>query len=303
MKCLDEDHLPDQADWNIRKMLTKLENWSSSERDRQIAIHKVWTGLVRKYTLRTLSFQEDKLPAFGGIASYFSRFYGDRYLAGIWRSRLLSGLCWKVAETGQTRVRSLALERPTAPSWSWASLPVGVGVEGSKDVGYEDFAVDYEPEILEADCQVSSPKAPFGRVDNGYILLKTPIFEVRLNCISLSPKHPDWIQHTISWGDEVRIPGDSKVDFRHDTLLAVHEGKVTRATTGSQLGYLEDVSSFDGAGWVLWLAGLGNDYIEGLVLGQCGDTGAFQRLGSVKITNIQVGSFPSHPSRSLIQLV
>ncbi|RGP70279.1 heterokaryon incompatibility [Fusarium sporotrichioides] len=303
MKCLDEKHQPDQADWNIRRQLTKLENWPSSELDRQLAIHQVWTGLVRKYTLRTLSFQEDKLPAFGGIASYFSRFYGEGYLAGIWRSRLYMDLCWKVVETGQTRIRSLALKDPTAPSWSWASLPVGVGVEGSEDIQCRNFAMGYKPEIIEAECQLSSPNAPFGRVEHGHILLKAPVFEVRLNCVSISPQHPDWIQHTISWGDEVKIAPESTVVFRHDTLLAVHEGQVTRATSGCQLGYLCNVSTFDGKAWVLWLVGFGNDYMEGLVLGQCAETGVFQRLGSVKITNVEIGTFPSNPSRTLLELV
>ncbi|XEV04432.1 hypothetical protein FSHL1_009719 [Fusarium sambucinum] len=303
MECLDQHYHPDKADWNIRKMLTKLESWSSPEQDLQVAVHQVWTGLVKKYTLRNLSFQEDKLPAFGGIASYFSRFYGEKYLAGIWGSQLCSGLCWKVVDTGQTRIRSLALEEPTAPSWSWASLPVGVGVEGPEYVDRQDFAEGYELEILEAQCQLSSPKSPFGRVTQGHILLKAPIFQVRLDCVSLSPKHPDWIQHIISWGDEVKMPQESTVVFRHDTLLAVHEGRVIRATSGSQLGYLCNVSSFQGGAWFLWLDGLKDDCIEGLVLGQGVGTSVFQRLGYVKIANIQVDTFPSNPCRTLLELV
>ncbi|RGP61345.1 hypothetical protein FLONG3_10579 [Fusarium longipes] len=303
MECLDRHHRPDQEDWNIRKILTKLEHWPSTDQDRQVATCKVWNRLVRKYTLRTLSFQQDKLPAFGGIASYFSRFYGDRYLAGIWESQLLSGLCWKVVETGQTQVRSLALEEPTAPSWSWASLPVGVGVDGSEDLGYECLAAGYEPRILETECQLSSTDAPFGRVNHGYILFEAPIFEVRLNCVSLSPNHPDWIQHNISWGDDVKIRERSTVTFWHDTLLAVHGDKVMRATTGRQLRYLEGVSSFHGTAWVLWLAGLNNGCAKGLVLGQTGNIGAFQRLGLVKITNFEIDSLPNCPSRTLIRLV
>lgn len=118
MKCLDGTYQPNQSNWNIRNILTKLERWSSTESARPVAIKNVWTSLIRKYTLRTLSFQEDKLLAFGGIAFYFSRFYGNMYRAGIWASCLYTDLCWKVVETGQTRVRSLALEEPTVPSWS-----------------------------------------------------------------------------------------------------------------------------------------------------------------------------------------
>lgn len=296
MKCLDENYQPDQSDWNIRNMLTKLERWSSTEGARQVAIKKVCTSLIKKYTLRTLSFQEDNLPAFGGIASYFSQFYGNVYRAGIWAFCLHTDLCWKVVETGQTRVRSLALEEPTAPSWSWASLPVGVGVDGPEYIGHREMQTGYQPQIFRPECQLSSAYAPFGRVDYGHLLIKAPIFQVQLSCVGLSPWHPDWIRYTILWGDDVKVPEESTVMFRHDTLLAVHSGRVTRATSGSQLEYLYNVSSFHGVAWVVWLRKLTDGYTEGLVLGRRSDSITFQRLGFVKMNNIRVGTFPENPS-------
>ncbi|KAJ4009584.1 hypothetical protein NW766_008703 [Fusarium irregulare] len=109
MKCFDEHHHPDQAEWTIRKTLTELQNWpvssidqsltTGSEVDRQVAIYKAWTGLVSKYTLRTLSFQEDKLPAFGGIASYFSQ------------SLAQSFACISMLESGRDRTNGCSVTR------------------------------------------------------------------------------------------------------------------------------------------------------------------------------------------------
>ncbi|KAI1069201.1 hypothetical protein LB507_008684, partial [Fusarium sp. FIESC RH6] len=310
MTCLDENHRPDSPDRTIRKRLTGLETWPAWQvreplrpllvLSRQISIHKTWTALVNKYTLRTLSFQEDKLPAFGGIASYFSQYFEGKYLAGIWESQLCVGLCWKVIETGQTAVRSLALESPTAPSWSWACLPVEVGVEGRETPLAGNFKQDLQVIIHQAECQLSSPKAPYGRISDGYIFLEAPLHKVQIGCICSSPKHPDWIQHSVTWESDAELPFESTITFRHDTLLTVRDGKVTKATNGRQLEYLTDVSSFQGTAWVVMLVGLKDD-VEGLVLGQVGNDSVYQRLGHVRMTVAHKEM--KAPPRSLVKII
>jgi hypothetical protein len=79
--------------------------------------HKIWFDIVQNYSSRTLSYQSDKLMAISGAARQMHDLLGkDRYLAGLWESRLHRGLAW---QTGHSRTRQKDYQ---APSWSWASM-------------------------------------------------------------------------------------------------------------------------------------------------------------------------------------
>ncbi|KLO89367.1 tol protein [Fusarium fujikuroi] len=62
------------------------------------ALLKSWYRLVQLYGQRHLSIPSDKLPAISGLASIFAERLGDQYLAGLWRSDLVVGLCWQDVE-------------------------------------------------------------------------------------------------------------------------------------------------------------------------------------------------------------
>ncbi|QDS72193.1 hypothetical protein FKW77_005018 [Venturia effusa] len=91
-----------------------------------------WYKMVRGYSKRSLSFSEDKLPAFSGLASVFRQPELGRYLAGIWESHLPGALPWTSAHQLTTDVLSDRAYR--APSWSWASS------EGKLQPSMHDFA-------------------------------------------------------------------------------------------------------------------------------------------------------------------
>ncbi|KAI1748210.1 heterokaryon incompatibility protein-domain-containing protein [Xylaria castorea] len=82
-----------------------------------IAVYSVWRDLVKQYSQCSLTKARDKFPAFAGIAKLFREITGDVYLAGLWQSRFLEGLDWRVAEPV-----SKASSEYRAPSWSWASV-------------------------------------------------------------------------------------------------------------------------------------------------------------------------------------
>ena len=69
-----------------------------------------------------MSFQTDRLLAISAVASVVGKATGDRYLAGIWRNGLLSGLIWvaggSLEDDPSPHQRYIA-----APTWSWASYP------------------------------------------------------------------------------------------------------------------------------------------------------------------------------------
>ncbi|KAF2122550.1 heterokaryon incompatibility protein-domain-containing protein [Lophiotrema nucula] len=63
-------------------------------------VEKRWRDIIEWYTKRALSHPSDKLPALAGLARKFDRDSihhreeRPEYLAGLWRSNLLEGLCW-----------------------------------------------------------------------------------------------------------------------------------------------------------------------------------------------------------------
>ncbi|PVI05621.1 HET-domain-containing protein, partial [Periconia macrospinosa] len=53
-----------------------------------------WGDIVRVYSSLRLTLDADTLPALSGLASVWKNAFQDRYLAGLWRHRLLYGLLW-----------------------------------------------------------------------------------------------------------------------------------------------------------------------------------------------------------------
>lgn len=85
----------------------------------------IWQSIVQDYTSRNLTMPEDRLPALAGIARELENTWGDIYIAGMWRSDLLSWLLWRSepkavpAPSGEAQPKSVGWR---APSWSWASV-------------------------------------------------------------------------------------------------------------------------------------------------------------------------------------
>ncbi len=123
-----------------------------------------WYQVIQEFFPRNLSFPEDKLPAFSGMASHFAAFLGDgkasTYLSGLWLSDLLHGLCWRTIHS------SGRLIPYRAPSWSWAAI------EAEKIV-YNMYALrndDFYTEVLDVTVTVPGLNA-YGRVTSGKLTL------------------------------------------------------------------------------------------------------------------------------------
>lgn len=90
---------------------------------------QTWKVLVEDYSKRSLTKPTDKLVAFAGIAKLFQEGTGDEYIAGLWKSRLVEMLNWRVTTPGPGAVDYLA------PSWSWASVQSSVTIEYMPTIG------------------------------------------------------------------------------------------------------------------------------------------------------------------------
>lgn len=104
--------------------------WANSNRDEVLLS---WDYVVETFTKRSLMYWSDRLIAIGGVARSVENFMNStplqrgsrpRYLAGLWGTNLELQLCWYVNDHRYIVPETSLL---TAPSWSWASVPHGIG--------------------------------------------------------------------------------------------------------------------------------------------------------------------------------
>lgn len=120
-----------------------------------------WYRLLQLYGKRSLSRASDTLPAISGLAAIFATRLDDQYVAGLWRSDMIRGLCWSWYSYCRRR------REYRAPSWSWAS--VDTFVDGDFNSTFHELAT-----ILEVDI---TPKGanPYGEVLEGKIRISAPL--------------------------------------------------------------------------------------------------------------------------------
>ncbi|KAF9697045.1 hypothetical protein EKO04_005105 [Ascochyta lentis] len=125
-----------------------------------------WIQICEQYSRLSLSKPGDKLVAMSGIAGVFGqqKEKDDEYLAGLWKSELPYGLLWYSKKcTRQPPVYQ-------APSWSWASLNIGV------EWPYEYVDQDCCASWIGSTIALCENKAKFGQVTVGCSLtIKAPI--------------------------------------------------------------------------------------------------------------------------------
>lgn len=146
------------------------------------SLHQEWRMVVSNYTRRGLSYPEDKLLAFAGVAEEFHLTWGaqaGRYLAGVWEGLLPDDLLWSRtswvdAETDASpSADSLAprLTQSHAPSWSWAS------VDGHVLPDDTDWSDRDNPACQVVQCELAlvDARLPYGHVSASLTLRATVI--------------------------------------------------------------------------------------------------------------------------------
>ena len=122
-----------------------------------------WCGIVKDYSARDITFVKDRLPALSGLAKKMQQLTGDTYLAGLWKSDLIRGLCWQTSS--KVNYSSRATSAYLAPSWSWASVDASV-YWPYETLKPKILPKEQEPLLLHADIHLSGPD-PLGRVSAG----------------------------------------------------------------------------------------------------------------------------------------
>lgn len=159
--------------YNLSKML-KLGDNSLSD------LYRAWRlSIVEMYSIRNLTFLQDKLPAISGVAAIFKRKFNDNYLAGIWAKDLLRGLLWY--HEGLLN-GCWVPRRYRAPSWSWASVNCSV-----KHVDLREGKACVE--LVEAHCRFHGQDM-LGEVIDGWLTLTGSLIQ---GWTTLPPKDEAWV--------------------------------------------------------------------------------------------------------------
>ncbi|OTA93908.1 hypothetical protein M434DRAFT_395149 [Hypoxylon sp. CO27-5] len=125
-----------------------------------------WGKIVQMYTQRTLSYQEDKLPAMSGIAQSIHRLTGWTYLAGLWSHEIIRQLLWVRYHLVGPISHPLLPLTYRAPTFSWAAVDYPVSMLYSFEE-YDNFIDDARL----IDWKMGLGTDPFGRVEYGSLTM------------------------------------------------------------------------------------------------------------------------------------
>jgi hypothetical protein len=102
---------------------------------------QAWKSLVREYSTRALTREEDKLPALSGIAYAVAKISGDKYIAGHWQSMLLDTLAWRphaITQKPMTRDSpSVGVTPANLTHWSQQVMVVNVTLQPDGNGGWQ----------------------------------------------------------------------------------------------------------------------------------------------------------------------
>jgi len=123
------------------------------EREVPINFGELWGKIVSDYASLDLTFKQDVLPALSGIANLMLAYNPGRYFAGLWELDIHYLLGWSSIPTDGWCYRP---QKPTAPSFSWASRL------GPVDFPFECIMTSVCT-VLDIKCEVKGAD-PYGQV-------------------------------------------------------------------------------------------------------------------------------------------
>ena len=136
--------------------------------DKSRTPQQTWRQMVMQYSPLQLTYANDKLPAFSGLADEMRRNSNQNYLAGLWMDSLILDMCWHrpISENNQPSCEAVG----RAPSWSWASVDGPVEYYDGLYAGGPDHehGTRQYPEVIAAECSLAGPSLT-GQVSHGSV--------------------------------------------------------------------------------------------------------------------------------------
>ena len=120
-------------------------------------MQKSWASIVIQYSGRYLTREGDRFPAISGLAKAFQNRGLGTYIAGLWTEDLPIWLTWEsrsqpIVANPRRQISYLA------PSWSWASRPIGDPITYPFFTLYgPDIDVSFvtDPHVLGTSCELA----------------------------------------------------------------------------------------------------------------------------------------------------
>lgn len=194
---------------------------SAKERETEFKTQR-WYQLIQNYTSLDITKDEDRLPAFSGIASTIVN--AQDYMAGIRKNHAVRDLLWFSLSTINCRRSQSYL----APTWSWTSL---IGAVGHTTSSYHSSVWNLpESRILIEINDITTVRSTvdlFGKVKEAELKVRGYCLDVKL--LEKAGQDPSTM---LSWGShrlrmeipsvpDMTWPYDLAIDTAEDVQLAV----------------------------------------------------------------------------------
>lgn len=141
-------------------------------------IFRFWHKVVENYSMRTLTFSFDKLPAISGMADIVQRRTKSNYVAGLWVDNIDRDLLWRRIGPWGNGARGDS----KAPTFAWSSA--------DGEIDYYCFRSPNEAYVKSSSVlsieAFPSRRAPLGRVAGGTLKMEGPLLPAVLDLSSES---------------------------------------------------------------------------------------------------------------------
>ncbi|KEY73955.1 hypothetical protein S7711_09451 [Stachybotrys chartarum IBT 7711] len=175
-ECAQRDQNPDVYDWSNKIIATSfLRPEDTRYAPRGTSNYPDWNRILRGFTVRSITYETDRLPALSGLAKYFQSLGAGQYLAGFWRRNLLDSLLWRTDRF----IEGTNFERATpyrAPTWSFLSLTWSRGKQAFStsrppmDLNFHSLT-KARAKVLDAGCTAAG-RDETGLLRAGYVVIQ-----------------------------------------------------------------------------------------------------------------------------------
>jgi hypothetical protein len=205
-----------------------------------------WPQIVEDYCSRELTRNMDKLPALSGLVEALREVSGDKYVAGLWMSKLCSQLLWQHCELPVKGRREYSQSsKYRAPSWSWAS------VDGR--IKFHDLNAITQCKARVIRCSISSSASHgLGLVSSGKLVISGFMKRMPTIRCTLSASYYGGYENYLPW---MRIHDGVKTFLDDVDSLRGRSRKITGGTSRELLD-----------SWFFWVGvgdGRGVEYKKG----------------------------------------
>ncbi len=150
-----------------------------------------WYRIAEQYSQTEMTHLSDKFPALSGIAKEMAKVVHDEYIAGILKSDLVRGLCWRTRdwEAGGKKLQDLTYH--VAPSWSWTSVRRQILFVMDEFAAPE--SLDGSPDVIEVSVQPKTSNI-YGELVSAHIIMRGPTFKAKIHGRphDFAPEIPNW---------------------------------------------------------------------------------------------------------------